>query len=314
MTANVFIDGEAGTTGLQIAARLKDRTDITLLHLGDAERKDEGRRRDMINSADLAILCLPDEAARDAVGLIDNADTAVIDASTAHRTSEGWVYGFPEYDERQRDLIANAKRVANPGCYAIASVAMLHPLVHAGLIAPDWPVTINAISGYSGGGKSLIAEFEASAAPVPGPFFTYGHQLAHKHVPEIVKHGGLAHAPVFAPSVGHFAQGMIVQLPLALWAMPGKPAPKDIHAALAAHYAGQKFVTVAPLEETAEMARLTPEALNGTNELRLHVFGSSDNGQAVVMGLLDNLGKGAGGQAVQNLNIMLELPEEAGLV
>ncbi|MDH3579523.1 MAG: N-acetyl-gamma-glutamyl-phosphate reductase [Hyphomicrobiales bacterium] len=315
MTAKVFIDGEAGTTGLQIAARLAGRRDIELLRLDDAARKDTDRRREMLNMADLAILCLPDDAAREAVDLIESPQTGVIDASTAHRVSDGWVYGFPEYDQGQRALIASAKRVANPGCYAISSVAMLHPLIEAGLIAPDWPVTINAISGYSGGGKSMIAEFENAGAPggAEAPFFTYGHALAHKHVPEITRWGGLVHPPLFMPSVGRFAQGMIVQLPLPLWAMPGAPAARDIHAALADHYAGQRFVTVAALEETKDLARLAPEALNGTNELRLHVFRNEGGDQAVVMGLLDNLGKGASGQAVQNLNIMLGLAEETGL-
>lgn len=315
MTAKVFIDGEAGTTGLQIAARLEGRGDIGLLRLDDSERKDAKRRRAMLNEADLAILCLPDEAAREAVSLIENPETRVIDASTAHRTAEGWTYGFPEYDADQRDRIAASKRVANPGCYAIASVSMLHPLVAAGIIAPGWPVTINAVSGYSGGGKAMIAEFEdaASQAHTDAPFFTYGHTLAHKHVPEITAHGGLAHAPVFAPSVGRFAQGMIVQLPLPLWAMPGDAAPDDVHAALADHYAGRRFVSVAPLEESGELPRLAPESLNGTNMLKLHVFANAKAGQAIVMALLDNLGKGASGQAVQNLNIMLGFDEGAGL-
>jgi N-acetyl-gamma-glutamyl-phosphate reductase len=315
MTARVFIDGEAGTTGLQIAQRLAGRGDIELLRLDDAERKDEGRRREMLQQADLAILCLPDAAAREAVALIGEAATKVIDASTAHRTAPGWVYGFPEYGPGQREAIASAKRVANPGCYALAAVAIIHPLVAAGILPSGWPVTINAVSGYSGGGKSLIAEFESPAAgeAAPGAFFTYAHALAHKHVPEIARWSGLDHAPVFAPSVARFAQGMIVQVPLALWALPGAPAPRDVHAALAGHYAGARFVTVAGLDEAAGLARLDPEALNGSNELRLHVFANPEAGQAVAMGLLDNLGKGAGGQAVQNMNIMLGLPEEAGL-
>lgn len=317
MTARVFIDGEAGTTGLQIAERLRERADIELLHLGETERKDAARRRDMLNAADLAILCLPDAAAREAVALVDNPATRIIDASTAHRTAEGWTYGFPEYSAGagQRAAIAGATRVANPGCYAIASVAILHPLVAGGIVAPDWPVTINAVSGYSGGGKSLIAEFEGEgretrAAP---PFFTYGHALAHKHLPEIVRHGGLARPPVFVPSVGRFAQGMIVQVPLPLWAMPGSPSPARVHAALADHYAGERFVTVAGRDEAAGLERLTPEALNGTNALRLHVFANEKDGLAVVMALLDNLGKGASGQAVQNMNLMLGFAEHIGL-
>lgn len=310
MTARVFIDGEAGTTGLQIRARLEARKDIELLHLGEAERKDTARRRDRLNEADLAILCLPDDAAREAIALIENRQTRVIDSSTAHRTADGWVYGFPEYDTGQRDLIASAKRVANPGCYALASIAILHPLVKGGTIAPDWPVTINAVSGYSGGGKSMIAEYENAASDsAPGlPFFTYSHGLSHKHVPEITRWSGLSHAPVFMPSVGRFAQGMIVQVPLPLWAMPGPVTPAAIHEALASHYEGQSGVTLAGPEAARDVTRLDPESLNGTNELRLYVFANDDGTQVVVMGLLDNLGKGASGQAVQNLNLMLGLP------
>jgi N-acetyl-gamma-glutamyl-phosphate reductase len=315
MTAKVFIDGEVGTTGLQIKARLEGRSNIELLRLAESDRKNLDRKRDILNAADLAILCLPDDAAREAVALIDNPQTKVIDPSTAHRIAEGWVYGFPEYEEGQRDLIANAKRVANPGCYAIASIAILHPLVKGGLIQPDWPATINAVSGYSGGGKSLIAEFEggASGKGSVAPFFTYGHSFSHKHVPEITRWSGLTHAPVFVPSVGQFAQGMIVQVPLPLWSMPGPATPANIHNLLKAHYEGQRSVSVAALDTANEVARLEPEALNGTNELRLYVFANKDGSQAVVMGLLDNLGKGASGQAVQNLNLMLGLPEETGL-
>lgn len=315
MTAKVFIDGEAGTTGLQIKSRLEGRPDLTLLHLDDAERKDAGRRGEMLNAADLVVLCLPDDAAIEAVALIDNPDTRVVDASTAHRTAADWVYGFPEYEAGQRDSIAAAKRVTNPGCYAITSVAILHPLIAAGIVAADWPITINAISGYSGGGKGLIAAFEDPTADnrTNSAFYAYGLTLAHKHIPEITRWSGLSHAPVFVPSVGRYAQGMIVQVPLALWAMPGKPGVADVHAALTRHYAGQRFVTVAPLADTSAMTKLDPEDLNGTNELRLHVFANEGEGQAVVMGLIDNLGKGASGQAVQNLNIMLGLDEGTGL-
>ncbi|MDA7948326.1 MAG: N-acetyl-gamma-glutamyl-phosphate reductase [Hyphomicrobiaceae bacterium] len=315
MTAKVFIDGEAGTTGLQIKSRLEGRSDLTLLHLKDDERKDTDRRREMLNEADLAVLCLPDAAARESVSLIDNPETRVIDASTAHRTAPDWVYGFPEYEAGHSEKIAQAKRLANPGCYALSSVAVVHPLITAGLVPADWPVTINAVSGYSGGGKSLIAEFEdsQSGTGTDAPFFTYGHTLSHKHIPEIIRWSGLDHAPVFVPSVGRFSQGMIVQVPLPLWSIPGGRTPGDIHGALTDHYSKTQYVSVVPLEETREMIRLTPEILNGTNELRLHVFGNEADGQAVVMALLDNLGKGASGQAVQNLNIMLGLEESAGL-
>jgi N-acetyl-gamma-glutamyl-phosphate reductase len=313
MTAKVFIDGEAGTTGLQIRARLEHRADLELVSLPEDARKDAARRAEALNSVDLAILCLPDEAARQAVAMIDNADVRVIDASTAHRTNDGWVYGFPEYDAGQAALIAGATRVSNPGCYALASVAILHPLVVAGIVPADWPITINAVSGYSGGGKALIRSFEDRAAPDPieAAYFVYGLSLEHKHVPEIERRSGLARRPLFMPSVGRFHQGMIVQVPLQLGALPGMPTPADLHAIFADHYRGCEFVTVADV--SASIARLDPECLNGTNELHLYVLGNAEHGQAVVAGVLDNLGKGASGQAVQNLNLMLGLDEAAGL-
>ncbi len=308
MSARIFIDGAVGTTGLQIKSRLEGRSDIEVVALAEELRKDASARADMLNSVDVAILCLPDDAAIEAVGMITNPDVKVIDASTAHRVADGWAYGFAEMDAAQRAVIADAKRVSNPGCYAVASISVLHPLVGAGIVPADFAVTINAVSGYSGGGKQLIADFEGGA-DANTPFFVYGLGLNHKHVPEIQAHGGLTRRPLFVPSVGHFAQGMIVQVPLQLWALPGQPSAADVRAALADHYAGQRFVTVA---DTTDMARLQPEALNGTNELRLHVFENTE-GQAVVMALLDNLGKGASGSCVQNLNIMLGLDEGAGL-
>lgn len=310
MKARIFIDGEAGTTGLQIRARLEKREDIELVRLADAVRKDPAARAQALNGVDVAILCLPDDAAREAVALVTNPDVKIIDASTAYRVASGWTYGFPELDAGQRGRIAAAKRVSNPGCYAVASVSMLRPLVDAGLLPAAHPVTLNAISGYSGGGKQMITDFEGGG-DVATPYFVYGLGLKHKHVPEIQAHGGLAHRPLFVPSVGHYAQGMIVQLPLQLWALPGRPTADGIHAALAKHYAGHRFVTVAPLADAQAMARLEPEAANGTNELRLHVFAGED--QAVVMALLDNLGKGASGSCVQNLNIMLGRDEALGL-
>ena len=230
MTATVFIDGEQGTTGLQIHARLSARKDVSLLSLAHADRRNVDLRREMLNRADIVILCLPDDAAIEAVSMIENPNVRVIDASTAHRTADGWVFGFPEYDAAQRKRVAEAKRVSNPGCYAVASISLLHPLVSAGLLPADWPVTINAVSGYSGGGKSMIAEFEdpKSAAYTEAPFFVYGLTLKHKHVPEIQKHGGLTRRPIFVPSVARFPQGMIVQIPVQLWALPGAPTPATI--------------------------------------------------------------------------------------
>lgn len=315
MTKKIFIDGDVGTTGLQIRARLEGRGDITLVRLSEDERKDAHARAKALNGVDLAILCLPDEAAREAVSLIENPDVRIIDASSAHRVSDGWVYGFAEMNAGQRDLIAKAKRVSNPGCYAVASIAILSPLVAAGLVRADFPLTINAVSGYSGGGKGLIAEFEDDGASshTNAAFFVYGLGLTHKHVPEMVTHGGLSRPPVFVPSVGRFKQGMIVQVPLQLSALPGSPAPKDIHDVLAAHYAGQQFVSVVDMDEALAMGRLDPEGLNGTNQLVLYVFGNEAEGQAVVMAQLDNLGKGASGSAVQNMNLMLGFAEDAGL-
>jgi N-acetyl-gamma-glutamyl-phosphate reductase len=313
--AKIFIDGEAGTTGLQILDRLKGRGDIDLLHLGDDRRKDIAARAEMLNAADISILCLPEDASREAVALIDDDKARVIDASIAYRTDPDWAYGFAEYKGGQRDIIARAKRVTNPGCYACSSVSIIYPLVSAGILPSDFPMTINAVSGYSGGGKSLIAAFEdkASADYTDSAFYLYGLELAHKHTPEIQSKGELDHAPLFVPSVGRFAQGMLVSVPLQLWSLPGDVKAVEIHAALADHYAGQKFVTVAPLADTAKMANIDPEDLNDSNMLRLFVFENDKNSQAVVCAQLDNLGKGASGQAVQNLNLMLGLDETTGL-
>ncbi len=315
MTARIFIDGEAGTTGLQIRSRLEGRSELDLLSLPEDQRKDPARRAEMLNAADLVILCLPDDAAREAVAMIESPDVRVIDASTAHRTSDDWVYGFPEYDAGQARKIAEAKRVTNPGCYALASVAILHPLVASGLLPADWPVTINAVSGYTGGGKTLIRNFEDSESVdrIDSAFRVYALGLDHKHVPEIERWGSLTSRPLLTPSVGRFRQGMIVQVPLQLSALPGRPTPGDVHAALARHYAGRRYVSVADPAETAALGHLDPESLNGTSELRLHVLGNETHGQAVIAGLLDNLGKGASGQAVQNLNLMCGLDETAGL-
>ncbi len=325
MAARVFIDGEAGTTGLQIRDRLIGRRDIELVSIDPARRKDAAARAELLNSVDIVILCLPDDAAREAVALITNPAVKVIDASTAHRVAPGWTYGFPEYAPGWRQKIAEASRVSNPGCYSTGSIALLAPLVRAGLIPADWPVTINAISGYSGGGRGLIEEF---AGPTPegrtDDFRVYALGLTHKHVPEIVDRAGLDHSPVFSPAVGRYAQGMIVQVPLPLWALPGQPTPAALRDALAAAYAGEQFVTVADEAETQALQKqrgpaggyvpdLDPEALNGTNRMKLYVFGNDGAQQAILLALLDNLGKGASGAAVQNMNLMLGLDEAAGL-
>ena len=316
MAARVFIDGEAGTTGLQIRARLEGRRDLTFLSLGEAERKDAARRAEKLNAADLVVLCLPDEAAREAVALIENPAVRVIDASSAHRTDPGWTYGFPEMAPGQAEAIAAAKRVTNPGCYPTGAIALLRPLVDAGLLPADFPVTVNAVSGYSGGGRKLIERHEDPAAPdhIAAPYHVYGLGLAHKHVEEMRLHSGLAKRPLFVPSVGRFHSGMIAQVPLQLWALPGRPGAAALRDALRAAYDGQAFVTVAEEGECSGLERLEPEGLNGSNDLKLYVFGNDrgDEPQALLAAVYDNLGKGASGAAVQNLNLMLGTEAGAG--
>ncbi len=305
MSYKVFIDGEAGTTGLQIRDRLAGRDDIRLIQIEHELRKDTEARRACFEAADVAILCLPDAAAKEAVSLAADLPVRLIDASSAHRTNPDWVYGFPELFPALRDRIRVARHVSNPGCYASGAIAMLRPLVDAGLITAEEGISINAVSGYSGGGNALIAEYENGSAP---PSFLYALAQGHKHIPEIMTRTGLGVQPVFAPSVGNFAQGMAVSLPLHLG---GARTLSSLHEALAARYAGAEFVRVREAEEIG--ARVDPTALNGTNMLEISVHGDEASGCAVVVAVLDNLGKGASGAAVQNLNIMLDIDEGAGL-
>lgn len=316
MTHTIFIDGEAGTTGLEIRERLEARPDLELILLGD-RRRDIEARRGALNGADAVILCLPDDAAREAVSMIENPSVKVIDASTAYRVAPGWAYGFPEMDAGQRALIARSQFVSNPGCYPTGFIALVRPLVKAGLAPANYPVTVNAVSGYSGGGKAMIAEFEAAPKDSGGArtaYRAYGLTLRHKHVPEMTKHTGLSRDVLFTPAVGNYRQGMLVEVPLHLAALPETPSVERLHGALVEAYDGQRFVEVADLEETEAMTGIEPEGLNGTNRLRLHVFGDRNGEQARLVALLDNLGKGASGAAVQNLNIMLGLDEATGLI
>lgn len=315
MKRRIFIDGEAGTTGLQILSRLKARDDIELLSIDPAKRKDTAERARLLNLAEVAILCLPDAAAKESVALIENPETCVIDASTAHRVAEGWTYGFPEMTPGYEETIKQSKRIANVGCYAVGSVSILRPLTERGLLPSQYPASIHAVSGYSGGGRQLIESYEDKQNPdyTESPFWLYGLTLDHKHLPEIMLYGGLSHPPVFSPSVGRFAQGMLVSLPLQLWTLPQGLSAGELHAIYSEHYADRQFVTVAPLAESSARKRLEPQDLNGTNELRIHVFGKEDSGQAMVVAQLDNLGKGASGSAIQNLNLVLGVPQETGL-
>ena len=312
MAPTVFIDGEAGTTGLQIRERLEHRADLTLVSIEADKRKDSDERRRLLNSADAVILCLPDEAAKEAVAMIKNDRVKVIDASTAHRVAPDWAYGFAEMSRAQRAAIAASKRVANPGCYPTGFIALVRPLVEAGIVPRAWPLSVNAVSGYSGGGKAMIAEFENEADPsfTRAPYRIYAMAQKHKHVPEMTRYAGLERAPIFQPSVGRYYKGMIVEVPLPLSALPGKPKLTGVQDALASAYAGERFVSVASLKEAAALKTLAPEGLNDTNQMKLFVFGHDD--EARLVALLDNLGKGASGAAVQNLNIMLGLEESAG--
>jgi N-acetyl-gamma-glutamyl-phosphate reductase len=305
----IFVDGAAGTTGLEIGERLAGRRDVELIVLPEAQRKDESARQDALNKADIVILCLPDEAARDAVSLIENDATRVIDASTAFRTDPAWTYGFSELEPGGSEKVAASKRVSNPGCYPTGFLALVRPLVRAGLLPADARLSVNAVSGYSGGGKALIARFENVSASdaTDTAFRAYGLPLGHKHVPEMQIHGGLAHAPIFLPAVVRTYRGMIVEVPIHLDQAGGRIAP--LRQALAAAYDGSALVSVNP----DQPAELLIERQAGTDRLELFVFGSDDVGQIRLVAALDNLGKGAAGAAVQNLNLMAGLPEIEGL-
>ena len=307
----VFIDGAAGTTGLEIRERLAGRTGLELLNLDHARRRDPTARADALNAADVVILCLPDDAAREAVALIDNPSTKVIDASTAHRTDPAWSYGFPELEPDSAARIAAATRVANPGCYPTGFLALIRPLVRAGIVPVDTPLSVNATSGYSGGGKAMIAAFEQADDPqaTGTAFRLYALNLGHKHLAEMQAHAGLTHPPVFAPAVARTYRGMLVEVPLHLHALPGRPRLADVRAALADAYAGSALVRVGE----AALGLLTVEHLAGTDRVDLFVYGDDRLGQARLVAALDNLGKGAAGAAVQNLNLMAGLPEIEGL-
>ncbi len=316
MTTNktkVFIDGQHGTTGLQILDRLKDRPDIELLELPLADRKDLGKRAEIAKASDITVLCLPDAAAKELVAAIGSSDTVVIDASTAHRVADGWTYGFPEMAKDQRQKLLDSNRISNPGCYPTGAIAILRPLIDAGLVRADSTPAVFGVSGYTGGGKDLIAVHEK---PDVEPFGLYGLGLAHKHVPEMKKYSGLTHAPLFVPSVGHYAQGMLITVPITRDITSKQVTAKDVHGVLADRYAGETFVPVRPLGDKSWLERdqfLRADRLTNTNTMELAVYGNDADGNVVAIASLDNLGKGASGAAVQCINLKTGVDEKTGL-
>jgi N-acetyl-gamma-glutamyl-phosphate reductase len=312
MSASVFIDGDQGTTGLEIVARLSGRQDITLITLPETLRKDAGARAVAINDCDLAVLCLPDEAARQAVASIRNPRVRVIDASSAHRTDAAWVYGFPEMSPQQSGRIAQARRVSNPGCYPTGAVALLRPLVEAGCLRADAPLSVHAVSGYSGRGREGIQAHESPGTATVLSFQTYGLGLQHKHVPEIRLHSGLQGRPFFVPSYGSFRQGIALTIPLHASMLRRPMTAQALRDLLAQRYRDHRHVQVLDADQTNAMTRLDPQALNGSNDLQLAVFGNDAHGQLLLSAVFDNLGKGASGAAVQNLELMLGLGSASG--
>ncbi len=308
--ATVFIDGEAGTTGLQIRDRLKSRTDIELVSIDPAQRKNVAAKKQLLNEVDVAVLCLPDDAAKEAVALIDaGSKTKVIDASTAFRVDPDWAYGFPELDAHQPQRIAEAKRVANPGCWPQGLIALVRPLITAGLLAKDSAITYHGISGYSGGGRKMIEDYEAKGTSA-SPYMPYALALSHKHLPEMMYYSGLAKDVLFEPAVGNFAQGMLTTVPLPMSALRNGVSAMHVHQAISAYHHGKFFVAVAALDDAGN---LDPQQLNGSNAMQLRVFANPQRGQIVLMSIYDNLGKGASGAAVQNLNLMIGADEAASV-